>query len=191
VIPPPWTMTAPQIAFAERAVREIVADDLGRLLVPVLHAGHVAVIQQIMGLRWSDDPLDILAPLALGILTAATRAGGPLDPAQDDADIPWVSTITRTTSVPETASLLARQWFAHLERTCWQGSGEAGDEPVSAILMSVAAYVCAYAEDLRGSEYEAWRWMQMAAIQAEMDGRPGLGLVAHLRAARLMTKGMT
>ena len=107
---------------------------------------------------------------------------GAVDPAHDDADVPWAVMLARLVAAPAVGSRTARRWFGHLERMLWE------DVQVSAVPMAVAAYAVAGFEDARGRDHEVWWWLQMAAAQAEHDERPGLGLVVTVRAARLLSR---
>jgi hypothetical protein len=180
LIPRPWAMSPAQIVSAEEAIRELVGADVALLLEPRLLPEHAPLVESIRRLPWEARPLGIVAAEAVGMLAAATRLGGPVDPALDDSDVPWALAMNRIGSDPAAGSKSARRWFAGVESLLWEGV------EVSPVAMAVAAYYAAHFEDRLGHDHECWWWMQMATAQAEIDGRAGLGVVAVLRSARLL-----
>jgi hypothetical protein len=179
VIPRPWTMSTSEIASAEEAIRSLVGLDVAHLLRPVLSHEHAPLVDLVHQLPWDDEPAEAVADHALHALRGATMPGGLLDPAHDDADVPWVRMLLMVQG-SGIASRSARRWFAHLERLLWEGA------VVSTIPMAVAAYAVARFEDDLEHPTETWWWMQMAASQGELDDRQGIGLVVLIRAAHLL-----
>jgi hypothetical protein len=173
-------MSPAEIASAEQAVRGLVGADVARLLRPVLRVEHAAVMDVIGRLPWGTDPVEVVASAAVAMLAHATRPGGPVDPADDDSDVPWARTLIRVVGAPVIGAKSARRWFAHLERSLWE------DMPVSSVAQAVAAYAVARFEDAMGRDHDAWWWMQMGAAQAEADERVGLGVAVVVRAAHLL-----
>jgi hypothetical protein len=177
----PWMMTREHLDAVERDVGHLLGPGVGDLLRPRLRPEHAAIVERIERLPWDKEPVDIAVREAFAILVDATVPGGPMDPADDQSDIPWCAMLSRMVSVPVLGSKRARQWYALQQRFRWC------DVPVSSISEGVAAYAVALFEHLRRRESEAHYWMRLGAIQNEHDERTGLGVAVVIRAARLLT----
>jgi hypothetical protein len=174
-------MSPEELACATEALRRILDEDLVHLLEPRLHADHAPLVEAIGHLPWETGPLDAVADEAVKMLTLATRAGGPVDPATECSDVAWALAVNRMLSAPAIGSRSARRWFVHGDALL------SNDVPVCSLFQATASYYVAAFEDARNREHERWWWMQMASGQTEIDARPGLGLVAVLRFARLLS----
>jgi hypothetical protein len=173
-------MTAAEIAGAEEAVRELVGREIAELARPALRPGHALVVEMIERLPWTVEPTHVVAGRVLTILTVATMPGGPLDPAHDDADLPWAITLMKLVGTPSVGSTIARAWYRHGLHLLLS------DVEVSTVVQSVAAYTIASFEDALGNHHEVGRWLKIAAVEGEIDDRPGVSLAVALRAARLL-----
>jgi len=185
VTPRPWQMTSEQVASAEEAVRGLVGPDVARLLRPVLRIEHAPLVEALNRLAWDLEPMDVVADRAMHILLAATVPGGVLDPVDDEIDVPWAGALGRMVGAPLQGTKIARQWFAHLERSLWEGV------LVSPVVQATAAYCVAYFEDAVGHDYSRWRWVTTAGIVTDLDERHGLGVTVVVRAAKLLSWGTT
>ena len=173
-------MTAAEIAAAEEAVRELLVPEVAGLLRPALPREHRAVLDALDRLPWHVEPIESVAMKALTILKEASIPGGIADPKEDDADVAWTMTLNRMASVPSVGSRMGRAWYRHGVHSLLR------DVEVSTVVQSVAAYTIASFEDALGNQREVGRWMMIAAVESEIDDRPGVGLAVVLRAARLL-----
>lgn len=94
--------------------------------------------------------------------------------------MPWCRLLRLLGDEPRLRSRAARHWFAHLEAV-WRDGGEA-----SVVVQAVSGYAVAGAKSDLGHAHEAWWWMQLAATQTEFEDPATLGLVAVVRAERLL-----
>ena len=160
-------------------------DDVERVLLPVLDARQArlirprvrpadhGVITEIDGLPWQGDP-PAAADAAHGLLLSA------VDPADDEGDVPWAHALVSLVETPRIGSQLGRRWYTTLYSLRFE------DHRVSEVQEAVAAYSIAAHERLLGHEHEAAWWARTAALMTDYEGRPMLGLVVFVRAARLL-----
>jgi len=151
----------------------ILGPDEERLLRPRLRERHISLVAQLDQLPWFDDPMKS-ADVAVDILSAA------VDPADDEGDVPWVVTALKLIEAPREGTRFGRVWFRQLLHA------RVEDLPVSPIVEAVASYTVAAFEVLLGRDHETWLWSQTAASMTDFEGRPGLSLAMHVRAARLL-----
>jgi hypothetical protein len=171
--------TGEGIDRAVRALEPLVRPEERRLLEPVLRREHAGLADELHALPW-DRP-EAAVEQGLKILMRETRPCGVLDPSVDDADIPWCIVLVLLAEAPLLGSRTARRWFSHLYRL---QLGE--DAPVSVVVEATAAYAVAAFELLVGRHHEAARWAETASIVSEHDDRPMIGLIAYVRAVRLL-----
>ena len=158
----------------ERVLLPLLDAEEARLLRPHARPAHLAVITEIDGLPWQGDP-PAAADAAHGLLLSA------VDPADDEGDVPWAHALTQLPTSPTVGSQLGRRWFTYLYSLRFD------DRRVSEVQEAVAALSIAAHERLLGHQHEAVWWARTAALMTDYeDGRPMLGLVVFVRAARLL-----
>jgi hypothetical protein len=177
---PPMTIniTHEGIDQMVRALAPLVRLEDRRLLDPRPRPEHVPLIDELRALRW-DRP-DPAAERAFELLLGETTPGGSVDPCIDEADVPWCLMLVCLVEVPHLGAHAARRWFRHLFRL------QVDDVPVSTVVEAVAAYSVAAFCSIIGLDEEVRRWMHTASIVGEHDERPMIGLLAYVRAVRLL-----
>jgi len=169
---PPWSFAPEYLEDIEVWLTGLGPDEQ-RLLRPRLRERHVGLMAQLDQLPWLDDPTKS-ADVAVEVLAAS------IDPADEEGDVPWTTSALKLVESPRLGTRFARAWFVRLLRA------RSEDVPVSPTVEAVASYTVAAFEVLLGREHEVWIWMQTAACVTEFEGRPGLCLATHVRAARLL-----
>ncbi len=173
-----FDFTRERVYEMARSVAPLLDPQERQLLDPELRPEHRVVVDQIEALPWGDPSSSV--EHAFAILKGATVPGGPIDPNDDHGDVPWCRMLVRLIDVPTVGTRAARQWFVHL----WRLRTE--DVLVSSVVEAVAAYAVAVFEHRRGRAHEAERWSMTAGFQTDFEPRAALGVVAFVRAARLL-----
>ena len=167
--------TGDQLDELERTISPLMGEPETRLMRLRLSDDHSRVIAQLDVLPWLSEP-EAAADAALTTLIAS------VDPAADDADLPWALTALRLLTTPKAGTQFARRWFISLHHARFE------DRAVSVVLDAIAAYTVAGYEALLGPtrEYEEEIWLETAVLVTEGWDRPGLSLAVLVRAARLL-----
>jgi hypothetical protein len=158
-------------AYIDRLLLPLLDPEVADLLDLAPRPEHIAIIADIETVSLTE---------VIPTLTASSNKGGTIGPSDDRGDVPWCRGLRRFEADPRAALRAARRWFGLLEQARWDG------QPVSVVQESVAAYAVSFHEYISGWPERAARWFDLAGGLTEDDPRSGIGLVAYIRARKLL-----